>query len=371
MSKHIHIVCHEVPWPVSHGGLIDIFYKIVWLHKAGFKIKLHCYTTNKKTAAELEQYCESVQYYQRIKGVKSLSPTLPYIVKSRNSAVLLQNLLKDDHPIIFEGMHSTAVLLNSALQKRKVFVRLFNVEFKYYNSLAKAETNSLKKLYFKTEALLLKKYEKKIAGMAECWALSTIDASYYKEIYAANKVVFIPAFTAHNCVESLAGKENYCLYHGNLEVSENKKAVSFLINEVFAGANINLIIAGRNPGKQLLKLKEKNINIIANPSEADLTLLIKNAQVNILPSWNNTGVKLKLLNAMFLGRHCLVNAAGVAGSGLNTICSIAETAKEFKIAVAKLMQQDFDYLAIEERKRLLEYLYSNERNAALISARVR
>ncbi len=370
-NNNIHIVCHEVPWPASHGGLIDIFYKIVWLHKAGFKIKLHCYTTQNKTTAELEQYCESVHYYPRKTGAKSISASLPYIVKSRNSTVLLQNLLKDDNPIIFEGMHSTAVLLNPALQKRKVFVRLFNVEYNYYNSLAKTETNFFKKLYFKTEASLLKKYEKKIAAMAECWALSTIDAAYYKEIYVANKVVFIPAFTAHNGVESLPGKGNYCLYHGNLEVSENKKAVSFLITEVFAGTDFNLIVAGKNPGKDLLKLKEKNIKIIANPPDEELNQLIKNAQVNILPSWNNTGVKLKLLNAMFLGRYCLVNAAGVAGSGLASICSIAETAEEFKIVVAKLMNQDFDYPDIKERKNILESLYSNEKNAALISEQVR
>lgn len=371
MNNSIHIVCHEVPWPASHGGLIDIFYKIVWLHKTGFKIKLHCYTTQKKTAPELEQYCESVQYYPRKTGAKSISARLPYIVKSRNSTVLLQNLLEDDNPIIFEGMHSTAVLLNNALEKRKVFVRLFNVEYNYYHSLAKAETNFFKKLYFKTEARRLKKYEKKIAAMAECWALSTIDAAYYTQIYAAKKVVFIPAFTAHNYVESLPGKGNYCLYHGNLEISENKKAVSFLITEVFAGTDFNLIVAGKNPGKELLKLKEKNIKIIANPSDTELNQLIKNAQVNVLPSWNNTGVKLKLLNAMFLGRYCLVNAAGVAGSGLSDLCRIAKTAQEFKIAMAKLMNQEFARPDIKERKNILENLYNNERNAALISEQVR
>ncbi len=182
MSNSLHIVCHEVPWPVSHGGLIDIFYKIVWLHKAGFKIKLHCYTTNNKTSPKLDQYCESLNYYPRITGTKSISSRLPYIVKSRNSPLLLEQLLKDEDPIIFEGVHSTAVLSIPALQKRKVFVRLFNVEYNYYNSLAKAETNLLKKLYYKTEAVLLKNYEKKIAGIAECWALSTIDEAYYTRI---------------------------------------------------------------------------------------------------------------------------------------------------------------------------------------------
>ncbi len=47
-----------------------------------------------------------------------------------------------------------------------------------------------------------------------------------------------------------------------------------------------------------------------------MTELIREAQINILPSFNTTGIKIKLLNAIFNGRHCLVNPAAIAGTGL-------------------------------------------------------
>jgi hypothetical protein len=58
--------------------------------------------------------------------------------------------------------------------------------------------------------------------------------------------------------------------------------------------------------------------------------MIAKAQINILPSFNNTGVKLKLLNALYNGRHCLVNKAGGVAGRLDKACTIAEDADDFK-----------------------------------------
>lgn len=372
MSNSIHIVCHEIPWPARHGGLIDILYKIVWLNKIGFQIKLHCYVTNKKTATELEKYCQSVHYYERKTGLQSVSLTLPYIVKSRSSKELEQNLLKDGDPIIFEGMHTTYPLLNPKFNNRKTFVRLFNVETKYYNSLADAEHNFLKKLYYRTEARLLKKYEKKIASISKCWALSTTDQEYFEKEYNATNARFLPVFIAQNEVTSLPGDGTYCLYHGNLQVSENIKAVQFLAKEIFNSTGIELIIAGRNPDRNILNLqRQENLKVIANPTDAELEKLIREAHINILPSFNTTGVKLKLINALYLGRHCLVNDAGVSGSGLYDLCSIAEDASSFKLAVHNMMEKPFTQEDILHRKKFLENLYNNEKNARWISEQVR
>ena len=28
---------HDVPWPADFGGVVDLFYKLKWLHAAGLK----------------------------------------------------------------------------------------------------------------------------------------------------------------------------------------------------------------------------------------------------------------------------------------------------------------------------------------------
>ena len=91
--------------------------------------------------------------------------------------------------------------------------------------------------------------------------------------------------------------------------------------------------------------------------------MIAKAQINILPSFNNTGVKLKLLNALYNGRHCLVNKAGVDGSGLDTLCTIAEDADDFKAAIKYLYAMSYANEENEKRQQLLLKLYDNQKNA--------
>ena len=56
--------------------------------------------------------------------------------------------------------------------------------------------------------------------------------------------------------------------------------------------------------------------------------LIENAQIHILITFQATGLKLKLLNSLFAGRHTIINQLMVTGSGLQKICHIANTAEE-------------------------------------------
>jgi hypothetical protein len=366
-EKHLHIVTHDVPYPADFGGVVDIFYKIKWLHTVGVKIHLHCFVNKRPAQIELNKYCETVTYYKR-KGFLSFSLITAYIVSSRSSKALLQNLQKDNYPVLFEGVHSTYHVSKNAFENRKIFLRLFNVEHVYYEHLAKNENHFFKKLYFNYEARLLKKYESKIANKAHIFTLSTNDTNIYQQLFNAKSISFLPAFLPYDYLKSEIGKGTYCLYHANLSINENENAALWLIENVFNILTIPLIIAGRQPSEKL-KLVAKNYNhisIVESPTDDNMQLLIVNAQINILPSFNNTGVKLKLLNALYNGRHCLANLAGVDGSDLNELCNIAETAAEFQKEIVFLFKQPFAETAMQRRSTALKKIYNNEANALFI-----
>jgi hypothetical protein len=155
------------------------------------------------------------------------------------------------------------------------------------------------------------------------------------------------------------------LYHGNLAVNENEKAAVWLLTKIFNKIKLPLVIAGRNPSKKLEKLAHKQLHtcIAANPGEAEMQDLIARAQVNILPSFNNTGVKLKLVNALFNGRHCLVNPEAVAGSGLEACCHIAENDNDFIEAAAALFEKPFSDDDAEKRQGMAQRQFDNIANA--------
>ena len=178
-APHLHIVAFNVPFPADYGGVIDVFFKIKTLAKAGAKIHLHCFQYGRKQALELENLCEDVNYYPRKTGLIGIAPKLPYIVSSRRSKTLLTNLQNDDYPILFEGLHSCYYLNHSSLKDRKRFVRTHNVEWHYYRDLAKVEGSFFRKLYLKTESKRLKTFEKKLQAATAIFPISPNDTLYY------------------------------------------------------------------------------------------------------------------------------------------------------------------------------------------------
>ena len=364
-EKHLHIITHDVPWPADFGGVIDQFYKIKTLYQYGVKIHLHCFVNKRPPQDELKKYCETVSYYKRHTGIRHFSFSIPYIVSSRKNNELLKNLSKDNYPVLMEAIHSSYYLYAGELTNRIGLVRLHNAEFEYYHHLAMHEKNVFKKYYYNHESRLLKKYEKKLAEKVKIAALSGQDVEVYQHLFKANNIIHLPLFLPYL---NAAGKEGigcFCLYHGNLSINENEEAAIWLLQNVFNDIKIPFVITGKNPSQKLefLAHQQPHTCLVANPSDKELHDMIAKAQINILPSFNNTGIKLKLLNALYNGRHCLVNKAGVEGSSLNRLCAIAEDADDFKTAIQYLYAIPYPKEENEKRQLLLQQLYNNQKNA--------
>ena len=364
-TNHLHIVCLDVPYPADYGGVFDLFYKIKSLSEAGIKIHLHCFEYGRGQQPALNQYCEDVQYYQRHTGHKGFSTSLPYIVASRANTDLLKNLQKDTHPVLLEGIHCTHFLNSGDLSNKKVFVRLHNVEHLYYHQLANSTSSWLKKIYYNRESKLLKTYETSLKDKATFWTVNDKDLDVFINELGYKDIENLPPFMPEYNQEWHAEKGSYCLYHGNLSVAENEKAAEWLLENIFSELQIPLVIAGKNPSEHLMRLAHRELHtcLVANPGETEMQELIKKAQVNILPSFNNTGIKLKLINALYNGRHCLVNTAAVAGTGLKDCCTIADSTAEMKTNLQKLYEDVFTKDQFEKRQERLQSTFSNKENA--------
>lgn len=329
---------------------------------------MHCFTAGGEVQQHLHDICEEVHYYKRRKGVRGLSLNTPYIVSSRYSADLEQRLLNDSFPILLEGIHCTGLLTNPRLNNRKIIIRLHNVEHIYYNRLISHTSSFFKKLYFIRESSLLKIHEKKIARSPhKLVAVAVPDRNYYADKLGAKNIDVLSVFTGFEFSVN-TGIGEYCLYHGNLSVPENQKAVCWLLDTVFMKLPVPIVIAGKNPSSFLKQKITSNpsATLISNPSSAELHKIIANAQVHVLPSLNATGVKLKLIHALFNGRHCVVNSAAVEGTGLQNICTLANTPEEFIKAVSKKFAEAMLTEELEVRKSLLLEQFDNKKNAAML-----
>ena len=367
MERHLHIITLNVPYPVDYGGVYDLFYKLPALQAQGVRIHLHCFDYGRGHQEELNKYCVSVDYYERQEGHKSVCKHTPYIVASRRNEDLFQNLLKDDYPIFMEGIHCTYLLRDPRFETRRKFVRVHNVEYQYYHELYQSCSSPLKKIYYLRESNLLKKYEHEIVSKATAfWGVTHKDVDIYRNELGCKTIdylsVYLPPTWEVNCPE---GMGHYCMYQADLSVEVNEQAATWLLEKVFSKIEVPFVVAGKNPSKKLEKLAYERLHtcIVANPTEKEMQDMITKAHINILPSYHTSGIKLKLLNALYNGRHCLVNEATVAGSGLETACHIGKDATEFGSIIKQLNNQPFTKDQIMLRKNLLLKMFDNEANA--------
>ena len=361
MDKYLHIISLNIPWPANYGGVIDIFYKLKALHRLGVRIILHTFEYERPHAPELEKYCEQVYYYKRKTGLITNLSALPYNVVSRKNPLLLQRLLENNYPILFEGLHSCYYLSDKILQDRVKIVRASNVEHDYYYYLYKAEKNWVKRTFFLIESKRFALFERNIRYADLVLAISENDERSLKSRFPAEMVKLIPAFHANESITSCEGRSDFMLYHAKLSVVENENAALFLIENVFSKLPYTCIIAGMNPSSVLINAAKpySNIRIEANPSNEKMSTLIEEAQIHALVTFQDTGLKLKLLNSLFAGRHVLVNSLMLAGSGLDSLCHQADTAEEMVSQCNKLMQIPFDQAEISRRKEKLFPTYDN------------
>ncbi|MEN8795002.1 MAG: hypothetical protein ABF294_11220 [Flavobacteriales bacterium] len=365
MISAINIVAFDVPFPANYGGVIDVFHKIKTFNQLGVKVHLHCFEYGRGNQPELEQYCESVNYYKRKSSWIYALSSKPYIVITRKSRELKKNLLSNDFPILFEGLHTCYLLNDKDLKDRITIYRESNIEHRYYNHLAKSEVYWIKKIYLNIEARKLKKFESTVEKASMNFIVSETDFHYFEMKYGKLSNHFIPSFHEHNEVVILDGLGKFVLYHGNLSVSENYEAAMYLIKNVFSVIKVPFIIAGLNPPEFLIKEVEKHshISLIANVSQEKMTELLENAQINFLYTNQATGLKLKLLNVLYHGRHCLVNSKMVEGTTLSEICQVEDSVDKQIILVKQLMEMPIGLEDKIKRIAVLSENYSNIGNA--------
>jgi len=365
LERHLNIISFNIPYPADYGGVIDVYYKIKWLFKNGVKVHLHCYEYDREPAPELEEICSSVQYYRRKTGYRYFMKSSPYIVNTRFSEDLIKNIGYNNYPILFEGLHTTSMLNHEAFSGRKKIVRTHNVEHNYYNQLADIEKKWSRRIFFRKEAVKLERHERILVVADGIAAISPNDCGYFNDKY--KKATFIPAFHPNDKVKCKEGRGNYILYHGNLSVGENVKAANYLIECVFSKLKgIPVKIAGKNPDKSIFINATKHLRdyeIVSNPTHERMNDLIENAHINILPTFQSTGIKLKLLAALFSGRHCIVNKDMVDNTGLQDLCSVKDTPDDMIKEINRLFHITFTHMQIESRTEKLNFVFSNQINA--------
>ena len=332
VNKHLHIISFDIPYPATYGGAIDVFFRIQSLAKLGVSITLHCfYKGELHHYPELESLCRDVYYYPRKTSWKQMLQWRPYAVVSRTSANLLPRLLQDNDPILFEGLVSCALLDHPLLARRNKYVRECNIEHTYFHALGKDARSLGNKLYYYIDALRLRFFENKVRYATAIFSIAHQDEQHFLSHYPKLPVIYLPASHPNSQIIVPEGLGQYVLYHGNLDVAENYDAARIIACNIAPRLpDLQFIIAGRYHNHVLDGITQKlsNVQLLRNPDEQQMKELITDAQIHLLITQQATGLKLKLLNVLYQGRHVIVNDKMVTGTDVLPLCHLGHNIDE-------------------------------------------
>lgn len=364
MIRHLHIICAGSPWPADNSIAIDTFYKAEALYNAGIKIHLHYFHDKPGYhPTELNKFCVSVHSYQSGKSKKRLPDNS---CDGNNEMITIVN--NDNYPVLFEGLNNTGVLHQIEKLGRKIIVRMHNDECRHSKHLEKMSGSFFEKLKLKKYSHTIKKYEDALPR--QCLYAFSNEKHLINSIedHGLVNAKFLPAFSPFKTVKSKTGIGSFCLYHGDLSDPCNEKVILWLLSKVFNNIQTPLVIAGKNPGRQISKMAEmySHTCLIVNPSGSEIEDLISKAHINILPSFSDKKPELKLIHAVLSGRHCIVNDEAVAGTDYEAACHVGKTASALKSIILQLYHRPFEEEEIELRKKIFRNINNEEPANTLI-----
>lgn len=339
MSKSVHIVSFDVPFPPDYGGVLDVYLRAKAFKELGYSVILHCYEYGRGRTHDFTEIADQIYYYDRKNGVKSVFSNLPFIVKSRNSEVLLQRLLADNFPVLLEGQHCTFRIDELIKNGKKVAVRMHNIEWQYYRDLAKDAKTTSERLFFSMESRKLRKQENQLKKVP-LWCISEKDREHYMNLgfHASYLPVTINRELILEPMETPDGK-SFALFHGNLSVAENREAVERLISEnKRKKIDFPVVIAGKNPSAPLTKkIKDQGWECVANPSDSELNDLMRSCSLHLLIGFKSSGIKLKVIRGLLTGKPCIATKEMTGTPTLEKHCEIWDPALSLADKISEVL----------------------------------
>ena len=110
-----------------------------------------------------------------------------------------------------------------------------------------------------------------------------------------------------------------------------------------------------------------NVEIVANPTSAEMSKLIIEAAANVLITFQSTGIKLKLINALYKGAHCIVNDKMIESTGLKEVCMVAHSDKDLVDTIKTALSQKITEEQIAFRNEVLRQNYDNNENIKILT----
>lgn len=385
---NILFVTTKLPYPPLDGGRIAVLETIKRLSGRGHHVTLCCfsYSDDPQKVKVMEQFCNVKLIHRdtRSRLVPALlnifSPISYTISKYRCKkmgkmiSLLLTSQLFD--LVHIEHLHMAHYLPIVKTYGLPVILREQNVETLLVDRFAQ-KVRGLQSLYARTQVAKLRRFESTACEQADlCLAITDEDEKRLRELNPRIKTAVVPAgvdieyFNPKN--RSL--EEPYTIVSvASMDWLPNTDGILWFCNQVFPQIKqqlpqIKLYLVGNNPPTSIQKLADSK-NIIVTGFVEDVREYIARGSVFIVPLRIGSGMRLKILQAMAMGKTVISTYIGAEGikatHGKNVL--LANNPEEFAtLTLYALNNPTLRQQIGREARRLVEVYYSWDRIVDLL-----
>ena len=277
----------------------------------------------------------------------------PYIVSrfySDDFALRLEKLLQEQTFDAIQLEHLCLGLYLPVLRRfsrAPVVLRPQNVEHRVWERYRRQETGWFINRYLATETRKLRDFEIRLAGKVDAiMAISDEDAEFFRICApASTRVITLPAGFDFGLLSSLDPERSYShfpqFYHlGSMDWRPNIQGIKWFLRYILP------VVTRRNPdfvlrlaGKQMPQwlYRRQGQNLVVDGEVEDAMRYLEDKSVLVAPLLAGSGMRIKIVEAMALGKTVIATTAaaeGIACIGGKHIL-LADTPAEFAQCISR------------------------------------
>ena len=392
MSMRILQLCKKFPYPLKDGEAIAVTYLSRALVDLGCEITLLSMNTTKHFS-DLSKLPSAYNHYKDIHDIdldnsikvvdafKNLFSKESYHVSRYVDKAFEQKLIEllneEEYDIIqLETLYlAPYVPIIKKHSKGLITMRAHNVEFEIWERITKNTEFLPKKLYLNYLTNKLKNFElEHLNSYDYLIPVTERDLKTFKKLGYKNGALASPiGLDTTNYIKqgvSVAKKEglNIC-FIGALDWMPNYEGFEWFLKNVWSQLmedhdEIYFSVAGRNTPDSVMSVKEKNVGVYGEV--ADAVSFISNSDIMVVPLFSGSGMRVKILEGMALGKTVITTSLGLEGISAQhkEEILIADTPEEF-IEMINYCNDDksvLERIGKNAREFVIKY-YDNKKNA--------
>ncbi len=324
----------KVPFPLDEGGRISIYNTTKQLALSGAKVYFAALSENPKNEnlGDLYRWCKDIsvikhkKHYGLVSIARSLFLKIPLNIAKFQSPAVLQALTQfgrkhkiDLIHVDYLHMAQYGLALKNILSKPAV-LREHDLEIKMMQRFAEVETRPHLKFVARVQAKTFRRYQPEIcAQFDKCIMVSADDERDLRQLAPRVKTTVIPIgvdthyFRPHR---ERAGPSTIC-YLGSLDWFANVQGIRWFAKDVLPlvakeHGTVKLLIYGSSPGRSVSELADGKRIFVMGFIE-DAREAFRSATVFIAPEAVGSGLRIKILEAMAMGKPVVATSVSCEG----------------------------------------------------------